>query len=208
MRKNDEVIRRLFKLLCGYKQQSPALREYLSDVMQAGMKIRRTVLVEHQSVMSNSIFVSDGYIAIYGFDAFGHRQVLSIIGKDSIIASKSFMEQSCSEFEYVALPGAYLATISFPHLTYIFEHFEGTEELARMIIANNAEREQKRLHSLRHDAETVILEFYNVYPEFLKSNMMFDSDLASYLLISEKTLRNVRMKLFKEGKLTHNKRSL
>ncbi|SDF12614.1 cAMP-binding domain of CRP or a regulatory subunit of cAMP-dependent protein kinases [Mucilaginibacter pineti] len=201
MRDNDEIIRRLFKILCSYKEQPTALHDFLKVVMPAGLKPQREKLFEHNDIVTNAIFVSDGHVAVYGFDGQGDRQLLSLLGKDSIIAGKSFMEQSPSEFELVALPGAYLATISHDHMDYIYANFPDAEELARLIMAANQEKAEKRLHLLKRDAETVILDFYRTNPEFLKTNLLLDIDLASYLLISEKTLRNVRMKLFRDGRL-------
>ena len=127
--------------------------------------------------------------------------MLGIQGSGRILLSKSFTRQSSSDLELVALAGTYLLLLSHSDVLQIFRRFDGTETVARIIMADYAEAEQLRLLLMKERAEKVILSFYREYPEFLKGGLLLDIDIASYLLIGEQTLRNVRMKLIREGRL-------
>ncbi|EHQ26182.1 Crp/Fnr family transcriptional regulator [Mucilaginibacter paludis] len=203
MRNHEEIIKRLFKLLCSYKIQPEALREFLQAVMTGRLYPEREILYEHNSTVTDAIFVSDGFVACYGFGENGDRQVAGIYGKDSIIASKSFTSEQPSAYEWVALPGAYLMKIGYNHMKTVYATFPDAEELARLVMADAADKDLQRVHLLKRDAESLVYEFYKKdFPEFyLPGGLMVDSDVASYLLISESTLRNTRAKLTKEDKL-------
>jgi len=202
MSKHEEIINRLFKILCSFKRQPLALRDYLDEHMTGKFYPDREVIYDRDSTVKEAIFVSDGYVACYGFDENGDRQVVSIHGKDTIIAGKSFMSQQPSAFEWVCLSGAYVLKISASHMEEVYARFEDAEELARLVMADGSEKELARLQLLKRDAETVVLDFYNNHPEFkVPGSLMIDADIASYLLISESTLRNTRAKLIRDGKL-------
>lgn len=198
---NSETVRRLFGILCNYKPQSEQLNDFLMEKVWSKYFPVREILFEHHSVVGNAIFISSGYLAVYGFNVFGDRQLLAILGSGSIALGKSFTFQFASDLEVVALSGTYLLLLSHRDMVSAFGLFEGTETLVRMIMADNAEKEHGRLIDLKQSADDLILAFYKAYPDFLHSGLLLDVDLASYLLIGEQTLRNVRMKLIRDGKL-------
>ncbi|TKC04223.1 Crp/Fnr family transcriptional regulator [Pedobacter frigoris] len=201
MREHKEIIRKLFKILCSYKEQPLELEARLNEVMTGKFYPVREPLYEKDDTVTDALFVAVGYVVLYGFDALGDRQVLNIYVQDTIVAGKSFTEQKPSKFELVALAGAYVMKIGADHMTEVYADFSDAEELARLIMADMAEKDLDRLHLLKRDAETVVLDFYTRFPEFFMDNLMTDADIASYLLISESTLRNTRAKLIKEDKL-------
>jgi len=202
MKNNNEIVRRLFKILCSYKPQPEEFYGRLLEVMRGEFFASRQVLFERGEVVTDAIFVSDGYVVQLLCDEGRDPLVVNLFGADSIIAGKSFTEQKPSvEFSLVALPGAYLMRISAADLMEFYERFESTEELARLVMVDVAEKELIRLRQIKQDSESLVLAFYEEYPTFLKESMMTDSEVASYLLISESTLRNVRARLIREGKL-------
>lgn len=201
MKDNREPVRKLFAILCSYKIQPEALHFYLLEKVRARFFSAREVLYDHQRVVRDAVFVYSGFLLIYGFDETGDRQLLGIQGSGRILLSKSFTRQSSSDLELVALAGTYLLLLSHSDVLQIFRRFDGTETVARIIMADYAEAEQLRLLLLKERAEKVILSFYREYPEFLKGGLLLDIDIASYLLIGAQTLRNVRMKLIRQGRL-------
>lgn len=201
MNDQSELIRVLFKILCSYKKQPLALQDYLASVMTGKLYPVRELLYAYDRTVTDALFVADGYVVRYGFDKMGDKQVLNIFGKGSIVAGKSFMEQKPSRSELVALAGAYLMKVSAVHMYEVYQKFTDAEELARLIMADMYEKEQERLHLLRRDADTVVLDFYTRFPEFLMENLLSDGDIASYLLIGESTFRGARMRLLRDGKL-------
>jgi CRP-like cAMP-binding protein len=206
IRDNEEIVKRLFKLLCSFKMQPQELYEYLRKTMSGRFYPNREILYRSGEIVKNAFYVSDGYVACYSYDDDFNRQVVGLYGKDSIVAGKSFMSQQASVFEWVALPGAYLMKISHRSMEEVYDSFPESEELARLIIAGMSEKQLERLTMLKAGAEAVVQNFYDQHPDFRVPGTMFtDADLASYLLIAESTLRNVRVKLAKEGKLNWSK---
>jgi len=202
MRNHEEIIKRLFKILCRYKEQPVALMEFLLKEMTGKYYPDRYSMYHKGDTVREAFYVSDGYVACLGFDDLGDKQVISIIGKDSIIAGKSFTAQEPSAYEWVCLPGVYVMRVSYVSMKEVYEKFPDAEELARLIMADISDKELERLKLLKRDAETLVYTFYVNHREFLDNpGMMADRELCTYLLISESTLRNVRQKLFKDGKL-------
>jgi len=202
MRDHSEIVRRIFKILCAYKPQPEGLYERLLEVMTGQFYPSREVLFDRGEVVTDAIFVSSGYVSRVLYDEGLEPQVVNIFREGDIIAGKSFTEQKPSpEVALVALPGTYIMRISAEAILGVYEEFDTSEELARLVMADMSEREPARLRLLKRDSETVILSFYQEFPTFLKESMMTDSDVASYLLISESTLRNVRAKLIRENRL-------
>ncbi|MBD1366583.1 hypothetical protein IDJ77_22405 [Mucilaginibacter sp. ZT4R22] len=201
MREHEAIINKVFRILCSYKPQPEALRDHLTQVLDGRFYPDRKILFERGSIVKDVLFVSDGYVACYGFSDAGDRQVLSIAAKNTIVSGKSFTTQTPSTFEWVCLPGTYLMAIGYEALQDTHARFPGTEELSRIVIAEAAERELLERLSLYKDAEMVVKNFYNSFKEFkIPGRMMLDVDIASYLLIGESTLRNVRGKLIKDGR--------
>ncbi|TCD28624.1 Crp/Fnr family transcriptional regulator [Pedobacter psychrodurus] len=201
MMDNSEPVRRFFRFLSSYRNLPEELHGYLLDNMRGKFYPAREILFEHGDIVKDAVFIFSGYVCAYGFNEWGGRQLISIHPGGAFIAARSFLLQSPSDLELVALAGAYLILIGHKEVMEIFERFEGTRELAVGIIADFAEKEQMRLLLLSKEASAVVLEFYRSHPEILGSGLLLDADLASYMLIGEQTLRNVRMKLIKQGKL-------
>lgn len=201
MKDNREPVRKLFAILCSYKIQPEALHLYLLETVRSRFFPAKDVLYDHQRVVRDAVFVYSGFLLIYGFDDLGDRQLLGIQGSGQILLSKSFTRQSSSDLELVALAGTYLLLMSHADVLQVFQRFSGTEAVARMIMADYAEAQQLRLLLLKERAEKVILSFYQDHPEFLSGGLLLDLDIASYLLIGEQTLRNMRMKLIRQGRL-------
>lgn len=203
MRDNSEIINRLFKILCSYKQQPIELKDFLQSGMKGQYYPEREVLYREDSIVTDAIFVSSGFVACYGFDANGDRQVVSIYGKDSIIAGKSFTSGQPSSYEWTALAGAYLMKVGRSQMEEVYSRFPDSEELARLVMADVADRELERLRMLKRDAESVIYDFYKKdFGEFYPpGKLMVDADVASFLLLSESTLRNVRARLVRGNRL-------
>jgi len=201
MKDNGEAVRRFFRFLSSYKNLSEELHGYLLKTMKGKFCPGKEILFEHGDIFTDAVFVFSGYVGAYGFDEQGSRQLISIHSGGSLIVGRSFLLQSPSDLELVAMAGTYLLLIGHKEVMEVFERFEGTREMAVRIMADFAENGQMRLLLLRKEAGAVVLAFYRSHPELLGSGLLMDADLASYLLIGEQTLRNVRMKLLKQGKL-------
>ncbi|MBB6130811.1 Crp/Fnr family transcriptional regulator [Mucilaginibacter lappiensis] len=201
MRDHVTIINKIFKLLCSYKPQPEALREHLNKVLTGKFYPNRTVLFQKGDIVKEVQFISDGYIACYAFNNEMDAQVVNITAKNTMVFGKSFTGQFPSVFEWVCLPGTYLMSIDYEAVQDIYSRFPGTEELARIILADAIERELLDRLFLNQDAETVVSEFYQRFKEFkMPGRMMLDAEIASYLLIGESTLRNIRAKLIRQGR--------
>jgi len=201
MRDIREPVRRFYKLLCTYKNQPEELYAFLLENMRAVYFARREILYPYRSVISDAVFVSSGFLLAYGFNSRGHRQLLQVLPAGSILLSKSFIHQSPTSVEVIALADTYVIFLNHADWIFALRYFEDAELLAMLIISDYSQREQLRLLGLSEKADKVIQDFYSAYPEFLAHGFLLDLDISSYLLIGEQTLRNVRMKLFREGRL-------
>ena len=201
MRDHEAIINKIFKLLCGFKPQPEALREHLRGVLTGKFYPHRKVLFKSGTVVKDLLFVSDGFVVCYGFNDLGDGQVVGIAARNSIVFGRSFTTQSPSIFEWVCLPGTYLLSMDSETLLDTYARFPGTEELARIVLADAVEKELLTRISLNRDAELVVESFYHRFREFkFSGRMLVDADIASYLMIAESTLRNVRAKLSREGR--------
>jgi CRP-like cAMP-binding protein len=170
------------------------------------MKVKHCVnselLFTAEKVITKSYYVSFGYIIVYTITEQGVKQVLRIYGKDSIVSSKSFDKQAPSGFYLWASPGAYLLSISYKDMLFVYQEFAETQELARLIWGDWNEREFARITQLNQEALPLVEQFYTQYEDFLKSKkLLSDADIASYLLISVSSLRSARTFLFEAGRL-------
>ncbi|MBB5441309.1 hypothetical protein HDC92_005016 [Pedobacter sp. AK017] len=198
MNEYDECVNKLYKDLCEYKPQPLELREYLRENMSNKELIDRDFLFRKNRPITDALYVGRGFVATYGSSALGDNQVLSIAKKHAILADFSFTAQEPSDYDLVGLAGSYVLGISFAHMGVIYEKFPSTQDLSRLIMADTNRKELERVRLLTRDAEKVVYDFYMEFPEFLPAGgLMIDADIASYLLIGESTLRNVRAKLFK-----------
>jgi len=200
MKDIQEPVRRFYKLLCTYKNQPEELHAFLLENMRASFFASRKVLFPYRSVISDLAFVSSGFLLAYGFNSRGHRQLLQVLPAGSILLSRSFIHQSPTAVEVIALPGTYVILLDHAEMMYALRYFEDAGLLAMLIISDYSQREHVRLLGLSEKADKVILDFYAAYPEFLSQRLLLDLDISSYLLIGEQTLRNVRMKLYREGR--------
>lgn len=202
MNEYDECVNELYKDLCRYKPQPLELREYLRDHMSWKDLAERDFLFRKNKSITEALYVGRGFVATYGSSAIGDNQVLSIAKKRAVLADFSFTSQQPSNYDLVGLSGSYVLGISFEHMGIIYERFPGTQDLSRLIMADANRKEMERVRLLKRDAEKVVYDFYREFPEFLPpGGLMIDADIASYLMISESTLRNVRAKIFRDGLL-------
>ena len=201
MRDISEPVRKFFTMLCSYRSLTEEFHAFLLERMDARYFAHREILFDYQQVVSDAVFVSSGYLLVYGFNATGDRQLLAIYPAGSIYISKSFIHQLPSDLEKVVSKDSYMLSLSYQDLSIAFARFAETDSLVRLIIADYAHRQQQRMLLLKESAEQVIQDFYKAYPEFLRNGLLVDADIASYLLIGDQTLRNVRMRLIREGKL-------
>ena len=198
----NECINELHRDLCSYKPQPLELREYLRLNMSRREFTERDFASRRNRTVKEALYVGRGYAAIYGSIADKDNQVLGIAKKGTIMAGFSFTSQEPSLYDLVGLQGSLLLGISAEHMGIIYDKFPSTQDLSRLIMAAVNRKELERVRLLRRDADLVVLDFYKESPEFLPpGGLMTDADIASYLLISESTLRNVRAKLIKDGRL-------
>jgi CRP-like cAMP-binding protein len=197
MNEYDECVNELYKDLCGYKVQPLELREYLRENMSVRDLSERDFLFRKKRPITDALYVGRGFVATYGSSTLGDNQLLSIAKKRSILADFSFTSQEPSDYDLVGLSGSYVLGISFAHMEIIYERFPSTQDLSRLIMADTNRKEMERVRLLTRGAEKVVYDFYKEFPEFLPAGgLMIDADVASNLMISESTLRNVRAKLF------------
>lgn len=201
MKKHQEVLNHLFKLLETVKPQPPELYERLAEIMQAEYLAYGGVLFAEGKVIDKAVYLSDGYVIGYCLNDDNEMQVVHFHGKGEIIAGVSFMEQIPSPYTLSALPGAYMLTLTFEEMEENYKLYPSTEELARLIISAR-EAHQVAFHRLlREGGMARVKYFYGRFPELLPSpgKLVKDADIASYLGISEKTLRYYRKRLRMES---------
>jgi CRP-like cAMP-binding protein len=197
MKRHQEVLNKLFKLLDSVRKQPSELYEHLSEIMVPQFYPNREILFKEGQVINKAIYLSDGYIMGYCINTDNEKQVVHLYGPNEIIAGVSFMEQIPSVYNLEVLPGSYLLTLTFEQMQEVYKLFPSTEELARLIVASR-EKLQVEFHRLLSEHATVRLtHFYRRFPELLARPKLIvrDPEIASYLGLVGRTVRNSRKRM-------------
>ena len=115
VKRHDEVLQRLFKVLDSYLLQSPDYYRYLAEVMKPCYFAKDEVLFEQGQVITNAYFLSSGFMTANYYTEKGDKHVVDIFSKDEIVAGKSFTEQTPSDYELLACKDSYVCfTLAMP----------------------------------------------------------------------------------------------
>ncbi|HZY35952.1 MAG TPA: cyclic nucleotide-binding domain-containing protein [Mucilaginibacter sp.] len=196
-KKHQEILNRLYKTLDSYKKQSPAYYEYLGEIMKPQYFAKDEVLYEQGQVIKKAYFLSSGFMmANHYTEKEGDKHVVNIFSRDEIISGKSFTEQTPSDYELVACKGTYVLHLTYEEVNTIYSKFPDTQEQAMIILADKEKKELETKRMLGLERMDMVAEFYKRHPELLKAGKIIkDSDIASFLLIGQSTLRGLRAKL-------------
>nr|WP_294871243.1 cyclic nucleotide-binding domain-containing protein [uncultured Pedobacter sp.] len=195
---NKKVFARLIAMLTKVKPLHPLLEPYLWDNMVPLFCKKNTPLHEQDDVVDKAYFIGRGYILIYYIED-GKKHVLRICGADEIIAGKSFMSGTESRYYVSAVKDTYLLAVTARQMQVAYETIPETEELARLVLSSFEEKELKRDEMIRKGGEESVLHFYTTHPDLLHGKVILLEDVASYLLMTTKTLRLVKKKLIEKG---------
>jgi CRP-like cAMP-binding protein len=196
MIKYQQVLDRLFKALDKYKPQSPAYYKHLAEVIKPRYFARNEVLYEQGQVIDKAYFLSSGFLTANYYNHKGDKQLINIYSTDEIVSGKSFTSQHPSAYELMACKDTYVLYLTYKQVNVIYEQFPGTQEQAMFILAGRENKELSRNRMLNQYAGKKVADFYAAFPELSEpGKIMVDADIASYLMISESTLRAHRTKL-------------
>ena len=106
-----------------------------------------------------------------------------------------------SRYYVSAVKDTYLIAVTAGQMQAAYDTIPETEELARLVLASFEEKELKRDEMIRKGGEESVLHFYTMHPDLLHSKIITLEDIASYLLMTRKTLSLVKMKLIDKGVL-------
>jgi len=197
MKRYQEVLNHFFRMLDCVRPQSREFYQHLNEEMEKLFVTEKHILSSEGKIMNNFFFLSDGYIIAYCVNSDNKKQVVHIYGRNEIVAGYSFTKRVPSVYTLVALPGAYMLTLSHAQLSEVYQLFPNVGELARIVIASREEK-QVAFHRLLGEGNMARVElFYLRFPELLHvpGKPIKDAYIASYLGISEKTLRTCRKRL-------------
>ncbi len=197
---NKHVFARLIAMLTKVKPLHPLLEPYLWKNMVPLFCKKNTPLHEQDDVIDKAYFIGRGYILIYYIED-GKKHVLRICGPDEIIAGKSFMNGVESRYYVSAVKDTYLIAVTAGQMQAAYETIPETEELARLVLASFEEKELKRDEMIRKGGEESVLHFYTMHPDLLHSKIITLEDIASYLLMTPRTLSTVKQKLIQKSLL-------
>jgi len=191
MKKHQEVLNRQHYILDQFKVMPAAYYSYLDEIMQPKYFAESEVLFRQGEIIDKAYFLSSGFMLANHYDENGDKHVINIFAQDEIISGKSFTEHTPSDYELVACKGAYVLYLTYDEVNTIYEKFPPTQEQAMIILADKEKKALDRSRMLNQVAEKKVADFYDRYPELKKQpgKIIIDADIASYLMISESSLR-------------------
>ncbi|MHB8205894.1 Crp/Fnr family transcriptional regulator [Mucilaginibacter sp.] len=157
------------------------------------------ILHEQGQVIDKAYFLSSGFMIASYYNDKGDKQIISIYSNDEVISGKSFTGQTPGDYELRVCKDTYVLYLTYNEVKVIYERFPDTQEQAMVILASREKKELVRNRMLNQDAEKKVADFYATFPGLSEpGKIIIDADIASYLLISESSLRAHRAKLARE----------
>jgi CRP-like cAMP-binding protein len=202
MGRHDILLLKLFRVLDSYRPQSERFYKHISETVHGKYYAADEILYQQGQVIKDVYFLASGNMITYRYTDSGDKQLLNIYQANEIVFASSFTLQKKSRYNVMVCADAYLLSVDHKQMREIYKRFPEVEELARMIISDRESKELKRNEMLIEPGIQMVEEFYKNYPELLEpGKVLRDSDIASYLLLAEGTLRTLRNRLLHTGHL-------
>ncbi|MGF7079742.1 Crp/Fnr family transcriptional regulator [Mucilaginibacter sp. UYCu711] len=202
MKTRDIILIWLLKVLEAYKPQKAAFYDFEERIIERKYCSKDIILCKQGDVTRKVYFLSSGTALTYTFTDQGEKQLLNIFQSNEIVVGESFTLQGPSEYFLMACANAYLLSVTHSEIKDIYRKFPEVEELSMMVISAKKSKEIKRIQMLNEFGIKLVRDFYKIYTELLEpGKVLRDADSASYLLISEGTLRSLRNRLLHDGSL-------
>ncbi|RKR80592.1 CRP-like cAMP-binding protein [Mucilaginibacter gracilis] len=202
MKKHHPILNRLYKLYDTYKPQSAATYAYLDEVIGAKFYPEDEILYVPGEIIDQIFFLASGNMVAYNFTDSGDKQVLQIYRENEHVAGQSFTRQIPSTYYLMVCAGSYALHMTRNQLDDVYRKFPETQELGRIRLSMAEEKEVRHKQLLFLPGIQMVETFYKEYPELIEpGKVLRDRDIASYLLLAEGTLRDLRNRLLREGLL-------
>lgn len=196
MKKHQPILNQLYKVLDSFKPQPQAYYDHLAEIMEPHYFADDEVLYEKDETVKRAYFLASGFAIAYYYNDQGERQVIRIYGQNEFIRGKSFTDQNPSAEHLMVCADSYLLSLTHHEMQHIYQRFPSVEELSRLILASREAKELEQKQMLSLEGLPMVEAFYKTYPGLAEpGKVLIDADIASYLLISERTLRACRAKL-------------
>ncbi|MFD2871930.1 Crp/Fnr family transcriptional regulator [Mucilaginibacter ximonensis] len=196
MKKHQPILDQLFKVLDGFKPQPQAYYDHLAEVLHPQYFPDDQVLFEQGDTVQHGYFLASGFAISYYYNDQGEKQVIRIYQQNEIIKGKSFTQQSPSAEYLMICADSYVLSVSHQDMETIYERFPSVAELSRIVLAHREVRELEHKQLLAKETLLMVEAFYKAYPGLSDpGKVLVDADIASYLLISGRTLRASRAQL-------------
>jgi len=198
----SEILKKLFEYLTANGWQEPKMYDLLTGFMKGKYYPEDEILFEKGDIIDQTYFVSSGFFTFSVYNSKGDKQVTEIAREGEIIATPSFTKQSPSIHDLNVIAGSYAIYLSHSEMEEVYRQYPKAHDLAKNIMASWQEKEQQTKQMLAKRGIDRVLEFYTIYPELLEPGaIMRDAEIASYLLLAERSLGALRTRLFNSGKL-------
>ncbi|EHQ26447.1 Crp/Fnr family transcriptional regulator [Mucilaginibacter paludis] len=202
MKKHHPILNRLYKLYDTYKPQSAATYAYLDEVIGAKFYPEDEILYVPGEIIDQIFFLASGNMVAYNFTDSGDKQVLQIYRENEHVAGQSFTRQIPSTYYLMVCAGSYTLQMTRDQLDDVYRKFPETQELGRIRLSTAEEKEVRHKQLLFLPGIQMVETFYKEYPELIEpGKVLRDRDIASYLLLAEGSLRDLRNRLLREGLL-------
>ncbi|WP_316789654.1 Crp/Fnr family transcriptional regulator [Pedobacter frigoris] len=207
---NRKIFEKLIKLLRSINPKVPlpeGFDEFLFLRMRGvTMDHKRETFLEHEGDKpGNAYYVVSGLVLVYGY-VDGIPFTESIYRENTIVALREFMEHDDATHTVVATKGTLVVRISAEAMDEIYRAWPPMEAFAMLTAMKYLEMKKDRRNSLLALLEEErVLEFYTAFAGLLppKKSAIKDEDIASYLAMKLKKLRDVRYKLKTGGLLQY-----
>ena len=184
-------MKELLSLLNNIHSLSPALHQYLSQILKSATIDKRQFLLTAGQMSRHIYFIKKGLLRCYYIH--DEQEVCSkfLKERDIIVSASSFFLQKESQEYIQAIENSDLWYLSFDQLQYIYKNFPEFNVIARVLSIKSYLLSEQRLVFIRmkqsSDRYSSMLEYF---PELVLR--VPSKYLASYLGISVETLSRIR----------------
>jgi CRP-like cAMP-binding protein len=202
MKKFHPVLQRLYRLYDTYKPQSLATYAYLDDLIEAKYYPEDKILYAPGDIIDLIFFLASGNMVAYNYTASGDKQILQIYRENEHVAGQSFTQQTPATYYLMVCAGSYALHMTWDQLDDVYQKFPDTQELGRIRLSKAEAKDLRHKQLLFLPGIQMVEAFYKEYPELIEpGKVLRDRDIASYLMLAEGTLRDLRNRLLREGRL-------
>ncbi|TCC98845.1 Crp/Fnr family transcriptional regulator [Pedobacter hiemivivus] len=200
----SEILKRLFEYLTANGWQEPKMYDLLTTFMRGKYYPNDEILFEKGDIIDYTFFLSSGFFTFSVYNSKCDKQITEIVRAGEIVSTPSFTKQSPSVHDLNVIAGSYAIYLNHSEMEEVYRQFPKAHDLTKKIMANWEEKGQQVKLMLAKRGIERVFEFYTTYPELLEPGaIMRDAEIASYLLLAERSLGALRTRLFNSGRLTN-----